>query len=160
MGSADLNRGGFQLAAGGLCGGEVRRRGHRTPNMGLQAQSLAILGPAMPTSALPLTTLTLLPSVMGWDCSDPLNLTVLDASGSCTPATAGATSGEKPVYIVQFNAVKRDAGFKCEVTINTVQFICGLFSYQKHLETSRGTKCEQMVSSRKFPLQILGFSTF
>ena len=76
--------------------------------------------------------------VRGWDCSDPLNLTISDASGRCTAATA-AKSEETLVYIVQFNAVKQYSGFKCEVTIKTVQFIGGLFSYQKHLEISGGT---------------------
>ena len=74
--SADPNRGSAQLANGGLPGGEVRQRGRLTPNLELQALGLAILGLAMPTSALPLTSPALLPSVTGWDCSDPLNLTV------------------------------------------------------------------------------------
>ena len=98
-----------------------------------------------------------------------------DASGRCT-ATTAATSEETPVYIVQFNDVKRYTGFKCQATINTVRFICGLWSYEKHLKTSGGTisfpvsgeRCEKMVSSRKFvtsdrdtfPFQIPGFSTF
>jgi len=57
-----------------------------------------------------------------------------------------------------------------------VRFICGLWSYEKHLSTSGGTtpypvsgeKCEKMVSSGKFvtddrdtfSLQIPGFATF
>ena len=106
--------------------------------MALNALSLAILSLAMPASALPLTSPALLASVRGWDCSDPLNLTISDASGRCTAATA-AKSEETLVYIVQFNAVKQYSGFKCEVTIKTVQFIGGLFSYQKHLEISGGT---------------------
>ena len=87
-----------------------------------------------------------------------------------------ATSEETLVYIVQFNDVKRYKGYKCQVTINTVRFICGLWSYEKHLSTSGGTtpfpvsgeKCEKMISSGKFvtsdrdtfPLQIPGFSIF
>ena len=88
--------------------------------MAFHALSLAILGLAMPSMALPLTSPALLPSVAGWDCSNPLNLTVSDASGRCT-AAAVATSEETPAYIVQFNDVKRYAGFKCEATINTVR---------------------------------------
>ena len=102
--------------------------------MALNALSLTILSLAMPALALPLISPALLPLVRGGDCSDPLNLTISDASGRCTTTTA-AKSEETPAYIVQLNAVKRYDCFKCEVTINTVQFICGLFSYQKHLET-------------------------
>ena len=143
--------------------------------MAFHALSLAILGLALPSTALPLTSPALMPSVAGWDCSDPLNLTISDASGRCA-AAAAATSEETPVYIVQHNDIKRYRGYKCKVTINTVQFICGLWSYEKHLSTSGGTlpypvsgeKCEQMVSSGKFRtgdrdkfnLQIPGFSTF
>lgn len=125
--------------------------------MAFHALSLAILGLALPSTALPLTSPALMPSVAGWDCSDPLNLTISDASGRCA-AAAAATSEETPVYIVQHNDIKRYRGYKCKVTINTVQFICGLWSYEKHLSTSGGTlpypvsgeKCEQMVSSGKF----------
>ena len=127
------------------------------PKMAYHALSLAILGLAMPSMALPLTSPALMPSVAGWDCSNPLNLTVSDASGRCA-AAAAATSEETPVYIVQHNEVKRYRGYKCQVTINTVRFICGLWSYEKHLSTSVGTtpypvsreKCEKMVSSGKF----------
>ena len=106
--------------------------------MAFHALSLAILGLALPSTALPLTSPALMPSVAGWDCSDPLNLTISDASGRCA-AAAAATSEETPVYIVQHNDIKRYRGYKCKVTINTVQFICGLWSYEKHLSTSGGT---------------------
>ena len=143
--------------------------------MALHALSLAILGLAMPSLALPLTSPAIMPSVAGWDCSNPLNLTVSDASGCCA-AAAAATSEETPVYIFQHNEVKRYRGYKCQVTINPVQFICGLWSYEKHLSTNGGTtpypvsgeKCEKMISSGKFvtddrdtfSLQIPGFATF
>jgi len=140
--------------------------------MAFHALSLAILGLDMPSMALPLTSPALLPAVAGWDCRDPHNLTVSDASRCCA-AAAAATSEETPVYIVQFNDVKRNKGYKCQVTINTVQFICGLWPYEKHLSTSGGTtpfpvsgeKCEKMISSGKFvtsdrdtfPLKFPGF---
>ena len=50
--------------------------------MAFHALSLAILGLALPSTALPLTSPALMPSVAGWDCSDPLNLTISDAAGA------------------------------------------------------------------------------
>ena len=112
MRSPDSHRGSAQLdgrrpSAGGVQGGR-----RQPPKMAFHALSLAILGLAMPSLALPLTSPALLPSVLGWDCSDPLNLTVSDASGRCTAATA-ATSEETPVYNVQFKDVKRYTRYKC-----------------------------------------------
>ena len=85
-------------------------RGRPPPvKMAFHALSLAILGLATPSMASPLTSPALMPSVAGCDCSDPLNLTVSDASGRCA-VTAAATSEEIPVYIVQYNEVKRYRG--------------------------------------------------
>ena len=116
--------------------------------MAFHALSLAILGLALPSTALPLTSPALMPSVAGWDCSDPLNLTISDASGRCA-AAAAATSEETPVYIVQHNDIKRYRGYKCKVTINTVQFICGLWSYEKALRSSGGQEPFTLTGDRK-----------
>ena len=87
--------------------------------------------------------------------------------------TQSAIIPKTPVFIVQHNPVKRYKVFKCRMTVNTVQFGCGFWSYEKHLKTLGGTvpyptsgeQCEKVVSSRlfttenhdKFPLQIPGF---
>ena len=106
MRGPDSNQGSAQLAARGPGAGGVQRGRRQAPKMGFHALSLAILGLAMSSMALPLTSQALPPSVAGWDCSDPLNLPVSDASGCCTASTA-ATSEETPANIVQFNDVKR-----------------------------------------------------
>ena len=59
-------------------------------------QSSVVGGPNHEEVALPIfqadvPDLDVLPSVTGWDCSDPLNLTVSDASGRYA-TTAAATS--------------------------------------------------------------------
>ena len=89
--STDPNCGGAQLAAGRQHAIGVHRGKSQASSLGFHALSLAILGLARPTTALPLTSPALLPSVTGWDCSDPLNLTVSDASGRYA-TTAAATS--------------------------------------------------------------------
>ena len=87
----DPNRRSAQLAARGPPAGGVRRGESRASSLGFHALSLAILGLARPTTTLPLASPALLPSVTGWDCSDPLKLTVLDTSGHYA-ATAAETS--------------------------------------------------------------------
>ena len=80
MRSHDPDRRSAQLEGRQPGAAEVHR-GHRPPpKMAFHALSLAFLGLAMPSMALSLTSPALMPSVAGWDCSDPLNLTVSDAS--------------------------------------------------------------------------------
>ena len=104
MCSTAPDRGGPQLVAGGPRGGAVCRGGRRTPNLGLQTLSLAILSMAMPISALPLTCPALPPWVTGWDCSYPLNLTV--------SAKVQGTIPFPPLW-----------GKKCEQIINSKKFV-------------------------------------
>ena len=91
MCSPDSNRGRAQLTARRQQAAGFHWCRRPVPKMAFHALSLAILGKAMSSMALPLTSPALLPSVAGWDCSNPLNLTVSDASKRCTAATA-ATS--------------------------------------------------------------------
>ena len=71
MCSPDPNRGSAQLAARGQRAAGQPQGRRPAPKMGFYALSLAILGLAMSSMVVPLTSPALLPSVVGWDYRDP-----------------------------------------------------------------------------------------
>ena len=85
MCSPDSNRGRAQLTARRQQAAGFHWCRRPVPKMAFHALSLAILGKAMSSMALPLTSPALLPSVAGWDCSNPLNLTVRMPASAAPP---------------------------------------------------------------------------